>query len=154
LSDAALKRLEKLATKTPTLGPMSVFQSDPNAPKNETLITPQTLTNVKRLTSAKYHAFGSIKGSLDAISVHHDYEFRVWDETTHKPVTCKFNPDDLERVKSLLKQRVMVLGTLTSNSAGSPISINVEEMIPSPKREPPPSRKCLGLSRTLLGGSR
>lgn len=154
LSDSALKRLENLAKKTPALGPMGIFQSNngPDSPKNETLITPQTLTNVRRLTGAKYHAFGSIKGNLDAISVHRDYEFRVWDETTHKAVTCKFTPEDLDRVKALLKQRVVVLGNLTSNSAGSPISISVEEIIPSPKNQLPTIEEMSGLVKDFTGG--
>lgn len=154
LSDAALKRLERLASKTPSIGPMAVFQTNngPTSPKNETQITPTTLENVKRLTGVRYTAYGSVKGSLDAISVHKAYEFRVWDEKTRKPVTCKFSPSEIERVKALLKSRVTVVGTLTSNSAGNPISILVEDILPSPKRELPTIAEMSGLVKDFTDG--
>jgi hypothetical protein len=154
LSDAALKRLENLAKKTPSIGPMAIFQSDngPSTPKNETQITPQTFENVKRLTSVRYSAYGSIKGSLDAISVHHAYEFRVWDEKTHKPVTCKFSPDEIDNVKALLKSRVTVIGMLTSNSAGNPISISAEDILPTPKRQLPTITEMSGLVKDFTDG--
>lgn len=154
LSDAALKHLEHLARKTPSIGPMAVFQSDngPSPPKNETQITPQTLENVKRLTGVRYSAYGSVKGSLDAISVHRAYEFRVWDEKTHKPVTCKFRPDEIENVKALLKSRVTVVGMLTSNSAGNPISISAEEILPTPERLLPTIAEMSGLVKDFTDG--
>jgi hypothetical protein len=154
LSDAALKRLESLAQKTPAIGPIAIFQSDngANAPKNETQITPQTLENVKRLTSVRYSAFGSIRGSLDAISVHKNYEFRVWDEKTRKPVTCKFNPHEIETIKALLKSRVTIVGMLTSNSAGNPISISAEEILPTPKRQLPTIAEMSGLVHDFTNG--
>jgi hypothetical protein len=154
LSDAALKRLENLAKKTPSIGPIAIFQSNngPSAPKNETQITAQTLENVKRLTSVRYSAYGSIKGSLDAISVHRAHEFRVWDEKTNKPVTCKFNPSELDSVKALLKSRVTVVGTLTSNSAGNPISISAEEIFSTPKRQLPTIAEMSGLVKDFTDG--
>ncbi len=154
LSDSALKHLESLAKKTSRLGPMAVFQSDngASAPKNETPITSETLSNVKKLTSPRYSAFGSIKGSLDAISIHHDFEFRVWDENTRKPVRCKFSRDDLERVKTLLGSRVTVLGVLTSNSAGTPISIEAEEFTPASQTKLPTIAEMSGLVHDFTDG--
>jgi hypothetical protein len=154
LSDAALKRLENLAKKTPSIGPMAVYTSANGStpPKDATEITPQTLENVKRLTSVKYSAFGSIRGSLDEISVHKNHEFRVWDERTHKPVTCKFSPEEIERVKELLGARVTVVGTLTSNSAGNPISIMAEEVLPTPKRQLPTIQEMSGLVHDFTNG--
>lgn len=154
LSDAALKRIERLASKTQILGPMSVFLSNngPSAPIDETQITTRTLENVQRLTSARYTAFGSIKGSLDAISVHRAYEFRVWDEKSHKPITCKFDPNEIEKVKALLKARVTVTGMLTSNSAGNVISISAEEIIPTPKRQLPTIHEMSGLVKDFTDG--
>jgi len=154
LSDSALKHLENLAKKTSRIGPMAVFQSDngPSAPKNEAPITSETLTNVKKLTSPRYSAFGSIKGNLDAISIHRDFEFRVWDERTRKPVTCKFGETDLEQVKSLLGSPVTVLGVLTSNSAGAPISIEAEEFSPATQTKLPTIAEMSGLVHDFTGG--
>jgi hypothetical protein len=154
LSDSALTRLERLAGKTPIIGPMALFTSDngPSAPKNQTQITPRTFENVKKLTRARYSAFGSIIGSLDAISVHRNYEFRVWDEKTRKPVTCKFHPDEIGRVKDLLQSRVTVVGTLTSNASGNPISIVAEEILSAPKRQLPTISEMSGLIPDFTNG--
>jgi hypothetical protein len=154
LSDSALKRLERLARKTSIIGPMALFTSDngPSAPKNQTQITPRTFENVQKLTGARYSAFGSIRGSLDAISVHKNYEFRVWDERTRKPVTCKFHPDEINRVKDLLKSRVTVIGTVTSNSAGNPISIVAEEILSAPKKQLPTIAEMSGLVHDFTNG--
>jgi hypothetical protein len=155
LSDSALSKLEKLAEKTPSIGAMALYVSDNGKPKDDksaTLISPETLTNVKKLTEPKYSAYGSIIGSLDAISVHRAYEFKVWDEATNRPVTCKFEASDLDRVKELLTSRVAVSGTLVSNSAGNPISISVEELEQVDRRNLPTIEEMSGLVKDFTGG--
>lgn len=155
LSDSALSTLQKLAAKTPSIGPMAVYVSDNGKPKDDTdvtLISPETLTNAKKLTEPKYRAYSSIKGNLDAISVHRKYEFKVWDEATHKPVTCYFPERDLERVKGYLRSRVRVSGVLLSNSAGNPISMSVEELEPVVKREIPTIKQMSGLIKDFTRG--
>ncbi|HWS86800.1 MAG TPA: hypothetical protein VN282_07540 [Pyrinomonadaceae bacterium] len=160
LSDSALSTLQKLAAKTPIIGPMAVYVSDNGRPEDDkpeddkhvTLISPETFTNAKKLTEPKYRAYSSIKGNLDAISVHRKYEFKVWDEATHKPVTCYFPERDLERVKGYLRSRVRVSGVLLSNSAGSPISISVEELEPVVKRDLPTIKQMSGLIKDFTRG--
>ena len=156
LSDSALSKIQKLAAKTASLGPMAVYISNNGKPEKDTeaatVITAETLTNVKKLTEPKYSAYGSIIGNLEAISVHRAFEFKVWDESTHKPITCKFEKGILESVKELLAQRVLVSGTLLSNSAGSPISISVEDLEPLGKRNLPTIEQMSGLVKDFTGG--
>lgn len=152
MSDAALLRLETLAKRTPKLGSMAVYVNAEDAPKRETLITERTLENVQQLTKARYSAYGSTVGSLDAISVHRGNEFRVWDETTNKPVLCKFSERDLGHVKALLKSRVTVSGTINSNSAGNPISILIEEVVPNPIKALPTIEEMSGFVEDFTEG--
>ncbi len=151
-SDSALASLEKLAQRTPKLGPMAIYINGTGKIKDEANISEGTLKNVRQLTSVRYSAYGSLVGSLDAITVHKGNEFRVWDETTKKPVRCKFEEKDLEHVKSLLKSRVRVSGVIQSNSAGTPIVINLEDLEPLAKRELPSIEEMSGLVEDFTAG--
>jgi len=152
MSDAALGRVERLAKLTPKLGPMAIYLNGDGPIRDEADITESTLKNVRQLTGVKYSAFGSLVGSLDTITVHKGNEIRVWDETTNKPVRCKFNEKDLDRVKSLLKARVRVSGVIQSNSAGVPIVINLEELEPFVKRDLPTIEEMSGLVEDFTAG--
>lgn len=154
MSDAALTKVENLAKLTPRVGPMAIYLNGNGEghKKKEADITENTLNNVRQLTGVKYHAYGSIVGSLDAISVHKANEFRVWDEITNKPVRCKFNDSELDRVKSLLKTRVVVFGDVQSNSSGNPVVISVEELESSPKPQLPTIEEMSGLVEDFTGG--
>ena len=146
MPDRALTGIEKLATLTPRIG-TSLIYTKAEAPdiKTQAPINEVTLNNVKQLTRAKYSAYGSIVGSLDSINVHKGNEFRVWDEKTNKPVTCKFRESDLEKVKSLLKQRAVVYGSLQSNSGGIPLRIEAERFDVLTKRRVPTIEEISGL---------
>ncbi len=153
MPDRALAGIGKLATLTPRIG-TSLIYTKTETPSVETQapINEITLNNVKQLTKAKYKAYGSIVGSLDSINVHKGNEFRVWDEKTNKAVTCKFRESDLERVKSRLKQRVVVYGSLESNSAGIPLRIDAERFDVLAKRRPPTIQEVSGLVEDFTGG--
>lgn len=151
-SDSALTSLEKLAQRTPKIGAMSIFINGAGKVKDQAEITENTLKNVQQLTSVRYSAYGSLMGNLDAITVHKGNEFRVWDEVTNKPVRCKFQETDLERVKELLKSRVRVSGIIQSNSAGVPIVIELEDVEPVVKRELPTIEEMSGLVEDFTGG--
>ncbi len=142
-SDSALESLEKLAKRTPKLGPMAIYIDGVGEIKDEADITEGTLKNLRQLTGVRYSAYGSLIGSLDAITVHKGNEFRVWDETTKK---------DLDRVKSLLKSRVRVSGIIQSNSAGTPIVIDLEDLEPLVKRELPTIEEMSGLVEDFTDG--
>jgi len=128
MSDTGLKRFEKLAEQAKRQGTMEIYINGNGSVKAKADITEQTLTGVRQLTGVKYSAYGSAFGNLDAISIHNGNEFRVWDERTNKPIRCKFQDDELDRVKVYLGERVMVAGVVQSNAAGQPISMIVREL--------------------------
>lgn len=152
LSDAALTKIENLAKLTPKLGAIEIYLNGDGTKKSKADITQKTLDNVNQLTKVKYHAFGSIVGNLDAISVHKGNEFRVWDEITKKSVRCAFDEKDIEQVKSMLKSRVVVFGDVQSNSSGSPVVISVEELEPYPQKELPSIEEMSGFIENFTEG--
>ena len=128
LSDAALDRLERLASKTKKLGSHSLYVNGDGQAKQETPITEKTYENAQRFTRPTFSNFGTITGRLQSISVHNGDEFRVWDETTGKPVRCRFDLSQDDLVRSLLRDKVVVSGEILSNSAGMPISLKLADL--------------------------
>jgi hypothetical protein len=152
MSYAALKKLEGLASRTKSIGSMSVFLNG-DVDKQESNITEKTLSNVRELTGVKYSGYGSITGKLEAISVHKNSEFRVWDDKTNKPVRCKYEPAGLEdRIKSLLRSRVMVSGMIQSNTAGIPIALEVENIDAARQHAIPTIREMSGSIKGITEG--
>jgi hypothetical protein len=152
MSDSALGRIEKLAKKTTKQGPMIIYINGDSTRKEESAINERTLASVKQLTGVQYSAYGSVIGNLDSISVHRGNEFRIWDENTNKPVLCKFDEGKLEQVKLLLKQKVIVIGEVNSNSVGVPISIDIEELLGIEQRSIPTIEEMSGLVEDFTEG--
>jgi len=87
-----------------------------------------TLANIQIIKGPTYESAGSVVGMLEQISVHRSFEFRIWSETTGKPVTCRFGEEMFDQVKEALRRRVAVHGLVKWNALGHPISVVVEGM--------------------------
>jgi hypothetical protein len=127
MSSSAMAHLESLAQGTKRLGRSTVMVNG-DGPKQETQITEKTFEHVQQLTQVKYSGYGSVTGKLESITVHNKNEFRVWDEATNKAVTCSFNPAQESLIKDLLRQKVIVAGTVHANSAGVPVKLDAEHV--------------------------
>jgi hypothetical protein len=120
---------------------------------DEASIVPQTLDNIDALVKGSEEAEGSVLGSLDAISVHRANEFRVWEETSGRPITCHFPDELLEIAKSNLKKRVLVFGTLRISRLGQIVSIGAVGIEALPTADELPSIKQMsGLIEDLTLG--
>lgn len=78
-----------------------------------------------------YWNLGSIEGMLEAINLHGNPTFTIWDRVSRYPVRCRF-PKELpwkEKVKSLLEKRVLVSGKVNYFRNGIPRSITSIEAI-------------------------
>jgi len=124
-SDRALDRTEYLAKlrATDRFDEMRVLASG-----QEANVSVATLANIQTLKGPTYESAGSVVGKLEAISVHHAFEFRVWSEVTGKPVTCRFDESMFDKVKDRLRHKVTVYGLIKWNALGHPISVSVEGM--------------------------
>ena len=151
VSYSFLTKMEHLAEKSKQLGPHAVYV-DGKGRKSQSEITEATLSNVQRLTGVRYSGYGSITGKLEAISVHRGNEFRVWDEQTGRAIRCKFDDSQESHVKSLLRSRVVVTGTIKSNSAGVPIAMELDSVVPVGKKTLPTIEEMSGFVPGITEG--
>ena len=112
-----------------------------------------TIDRIEELRSARYYSEGSIVGDLDSITIHRGNEFRVWEEITGHPVTCRFPEDKIEDVKKVLGNRVLVYGQIQANNKGQSTSVIVEGIEPYPdETELPTIDEMSGLITNITGG--
>jgi hypothetical protein len=152
LSDQALGKIERLSKRTVRLGPMDLYLNGNGPVRDLAQITTETLTRVKELTSPRYTEFGSLQGGLESISIHRGHEFRIWNEDNNRPVKCIFNPKEIDQVKALLGEKVVVTGMIQSNAARLPISIKIEDLREAPKFEVPTIDEMIGLVPDITEG--
>ena len=152
LSDSALGRVEKIARTTPRIGASVIYIDTQQEVEQTAAITEKTLTQVLDLTAVKSRSFGTVAGELGSISIRKGNEFRVWDEDTNKPVRCDFPTRDEAKIKDLLRKRVMVTGTVSSNRYGMPISVNVESVDGANVGDLPTIEEMAGLVPDFTGG--
>ena len=124
-SDRALDRTEYLAKlrTSDRFDEMKVM-----AARQEAVVGVQTLANIQTIKGPTFESLGSVAGKLEAITVHHALEFRVWSEATGKPVTCRFDETMLDKVKDALRHQAIVRGLVKWNALGHPISVAVEDI--------------------------
>ncbi len=94
----------------------------------EAAVSVSTLANIQTLRGPTFESAGSVVGKLEQINVHHGFEFRVWSESTGKPVTCRFDEAKLDEVMAALRKKVVVHGDVKWNRLGHPIAIAVGGM--------------------------
>lgn len=86
---------------------------------------------VTRILAGGYWALGSIEGTLEAVNLHGNPTFTIWDRVSRTPVRCYFPKERgwMDRVKGLLEKRVLVRGKVNYFRNGLPRSIaNIEEI--------------------------
>jgi hypothetical protein len=93
----------------------------------QTLVDQRVFNNVGYLIASSTISLGSIRGSLDAITVHDGHEFRIWPPMKNRAVTCRFTKSMLADVARHLKKEVEVFGEIRRNAAGEPFLANVHE---------------------------
>ena len=152
LSDAALTRVERIASTAPVIGESAIYTETSGPLRLSTRINVKTLSQVRELTSPKSASFGSIVGNLDSISVHKGREFRVWDENVGTPVRCSFAPVHEAAAKDLLGKRVIASGMVQSDQNGQPLSMRVETLDSCTLSLTPSIDEVMGLVPDFTGG--
>jgi len=147
-SYSALRRLRGMSAQAKYTEWVSVYTEGRQA-----LVTPRLYANVEFLISAGSKSLGSIRGSLDSISVHSGHEFQIWTRKSKRPVTCIFEKAELPQVVSHLKQEVEVFGELQRNARGEAVLMKVVTFTPlEPVRRLPSIQEASGLIPDLYGG--
>ncbi len=123
--DAAIEKIERLAVQAKRLGDIHVYSENEQADISEI-----TLVGIRKAIGSATRSKGSILGKLDTIAVHFANEIRVWDENFNRAVRCRY-PSELEdRVKELLRQRVLVTGLVAFNARGQAVSVQATDVVP------------------------
>jgi hypothetical protein len=147
-SYSALKKVHRMADQARHLKWLSVFSGSRRA-----VLTERVVSNVEYLIASGSKSLGSVRGSLDSITVHSGNEFRIWLPNLKRPVVCIFEKAMLPEVIAHLKQKVEVFGELQRNPKGEPVLVKVEEFIASEPRTILPSvADMCGLVSDLYGG--
>jgi hypothetical protein len=137
-----------MADQSKHLNWITVFAGD-----RRTVLTDRVSANVEYLIAAGSKSLGSVRGSLDAISVHAGHEFRVWSPKWKRPIVCHFDKAMLSEVMAHLKQQIEVVGELHRNQKGEPVIMKVDQFFPlEPVETLPRVKDICGMLSDLYGG--
>lgn len=92
-------------------------------------ITPETTEKVKQILGRQVKSLGSLEGVMEAIDVHLQPRFTIWERLSGQAVRCYFDPAETERVKGLLRERVRVTGLISYFPDGRPRSVSQLETV-------------------------
>ena len=152
-SDAAISKALRLAKLCQRRAHQRLDLIEVSASGERVAIGPDTVANIESLTATKYESLGSIVGNLDAITVRNGTEFRVWEEVSGQPVTCRFTEEMLEQVEDSLGLRVLVYGDVRANYKGQIIGIYVHGFgMYADEANLPPIKEMSGLVDDFTGG--
>lgn len=150
VSDSALLKMSHLAEQSKYTGPMGLYMDRERGKVLE--IGPALIEKIEQHLGKASESSGSIIGQLDTIAVHRSNEFRVWEENYGRAVRCEYKPADEEKIKSLLRRRVIVIGQVSFNVKGQPVSVSVENIEAYPDQATLPTiEEMSGLIENLTG---
>jgi hypothetical protein len=125
-----LKTLEAARELVSPLGD-GVAEMSIEAAGRATPVTLRIAANVSDLTRPQKRP-GTVEGMLDRVNAHSDLKFYVYDPLADRRVPCAFGDPLREAVRKALYGRVTVVGTVTYDRDGVPISIVAESVEPFP----------------------
>ncbi len=127
-SDAALKYTKRLTAPLGN-GITSITYADDD--REPVSISQRIAASVDAVThTSSYFSYTEIEGELGQITVHGvKSEFCIYDPITDKPTTCRFNPEDAEKVGRLITRRVRVYGKAKYSRTHVPQSVEVERWV-------------------------
>ena len=133
-SHSALKKVQRMAEQAKYLKGLTVFSGT-----RRVALGIRLSSNVEYLIASGSRSLGSVRGSLEAITVHSGHEFRIWMPNMKRPVVCLFEKPMLQGVVGHLKQTVEVFGEIQRNVKGEPVLVKVEDFVASEPRKISPS---------------
>lgn len=152
VSDSVLLRFGRLAEQSKHTGPMELY-IDKDKKGKVVEIAPSLLDKIEQHIGKASESTGSIAGQLDTIAVHRSNEIRVWDENYGRAVRCEYTPALEDKIKSLLRHRVLASGLVFFNAKGQPVSVRLTDIEPYPSSDSLPSiEEMAGLLDDPLGG--
>jgi len=91
-------------------------------------VTQHIAANVDALIGIRYEELGSVEGWIQALNIHNQYQFGIYDFLNERKVECAFPEQMLDDVVAAINRRAVVYGLIRTNARGEPISIRVESI--------------------------
>lgn len=113
-------------------------------------VTRATWINVSEILDWKYEDLGTVEGTLEVVSVHNGYEFRIYEPLWLRAIHCYFQEERLQDALANFKKRVEVQGLIRYTKDGFPVSVNVLSITPLPDPKDLPSFRAI---RGILSGT-
>lgn len=128
LTEFGMRKAENLTQVIGQEGTKAIIARDVTS-EQEIEITPQAGANIKKLLPAAHHSYGTIEGTLEAISIHRGERFVLYDAISGKGVTCRFPPELklTEKAKEYLGSRIQASGLISRNVKNEPVRITIED---------------------------
>jgi len=146
-SYSALENARSIAEQAKKLKGLAIYSE-----ARQSFVDQRLFNNVGYLIATGTVSLGSIRGSLDAITVHDGHEFRIWPSMMKQAVTCRFNKSMLSEVARHLKHEVEVFGEVHRNAQGDPFLVNVHEFTALKPIKFPGIHEMSGLLGDLYSG--
>lgn len=119
------------------------------SPQRARAVTRATWINVSEILDWKYEDVGTVEGTLEVVSAHNGYEFRIYEPLWLRAVRCHFREECLQDALTNFKKRVEVQGLIRYTKDGFPVSVNVVSIASLPDTKDLPSYKDV---RGILSG--
>lgn len=118
-SDEALGSVRRLVTymENGSAG-LEVFSTGVHLEAPSVTITDRIAANLKELRRPGWRAIGSVRGTLEMMTIHGASMFAVYDEITGERIECRCPPDLMEEAAPLFGKRVLVRGEIVRDSKG------------------------------------
>ena len=99
-------------------------------------ITRQVSVNADALLEGTEQALGSIEGYLEGLNLHGRSYLNIYTFYSNRAVRCYFDEDELfEKIKPLLKKRVLAYGIIRTDRNGIPQSLNIKRIEGLPEQK-------------------
>lgn len=135
--DAARKAAETLGSVTDRGATFTMTRD--GHPVTQADVTVRCAQNINAAISPRRRSFGSIIGTLEAVTVHDRREAGLWTELRHHRVAVKFAPELLESVSVALGKRVEASGTVWRDYLGVPVKLELRKIAVLPSRPHAPA---------------
>ncbi len=156
LSDKGIKGMSKTLSvigKTGVIGVAVRYTPDEDLePAEQAEVSKRGADNVVALIPVHHKAIGSVEGTLEAVSLHRDQRFTVYEHRTKKAVRSYFDRGKLlEQVRTALGKRVEVGGVVEYNVRREPLSIRVDRLRVLGEGDLPSTRELTGSDPDFTG---
>lgn len=133
----AMKHLVQLKVRRRGITGLSISgqNADRTKPSKALALTERVAASVDEIMGPKHTAIGSVEGILQVISSRGALHFAIYDRVWGGRVKCEIPEQLKSRALAVFDQRVLVHGIVSTDAAGHPRHVKVQDIEELPGRE-------------------